>query len=252
MTARRRRERTPRLTENGRSRRLRAVCGRYTNALEFSQLKLRFEAADATFRPWTPAYNIAPSHGPGYEQPIVVAGPTEREVRLARFWLIPAWWEKPLNQLPAAFNARSEDAADKPFFRDALRASRCLVPATGWREFTGPRGKKQPQHFHFGHESFAFAGISATWCPVGGGPVDSFAILTGQPSPSAAAVHDRMPLVIAREHYDAWLDVRSEPAWLIEQIQAEALGRPVDIYPSDPVGNSVHVEGPEVLLPIPG
>ena len=86
-------------------------------------------------------FNIAPSHGPGFEQLIVVQKEDRRVLRLARWWMIPGFWTKPLRELPTSFNARAEDVADKPFFRAAFASHRCLVPATGWREFK-PEGKK--------------------------------------------------------------------------------------------------------------
>src|SRR5690606_33839192 len=124
------------------------MCGRYTNEMEFSQLRLAFDATDLSFRPWVPTYNIAPSSGPGHEQPFIVRGAGGRELRLGRFWLIPSWWKQPLRELPTAFNARAEELAQKPLWREPFRSRRCLVPATGWREFALEKGKKQPYHFH--------------------------------------------------------------------------------------------------------
>jgi putative SOS response-associated peptidase YedK len=140
------------------------MCGRYTDEACFSDIRLTFDVADRPSPfPWVPRFNIAPSHGAGYEQPFIVREGEERVAHLGRWWLIPSWWKKELKQLPTAFNARSEEISAKPHFRDAFRSARCLVPATGWREYV-PAGKaKQPYHFHLGHALFAFAGLCSRW-----------------------------------------------------------------------------------------
>lgn len=225
------------------------MCGRYSDTAELTDIRLTFEVKQVElFRDWKPTYNITPSYGPGFEQLIVVATREgERALRLGRFWMIPPSFAKPLNELPTSFNARSEELARKPLWRAAFRASRCLVPATGWREFTGPTGHKQPHHIHLGHSLFAFAGLCSRWTSPDGEVVDSFAIVTTAASPAVEAVHDRMPLVLPTESYGAWLDASADP----EPVLARAieLGRSLalEMYPSDPIANSGRYEGPRAI-----
>lgn len=226
------------------------MCARYSNAAEFSELRLAFDVRSILLlRDWTPRYNIAPSHGAGFEVPIVVLDGGARTLRSARWWLIPSWWKKPLRELPASFNARGEELSAKPFFKGAFRSRRCIVPATGWREFVGPPKAKQPHHFHFGHQVFGFAGLAETWISPEGEAIDSCTLVTTAPTTVAARIHDRMPLVVAPELYAAWLDPREKP----ESVLAAAVGRaaelPIEIYASDPIGNSTRFEGVEVLAP---
>jgi putative SOS response-associated peptidase YedK len=226
------------------------MCGRYSDGAELNEIRLAFSVDQLElFREWKPTYNITPSYGPGVEQ-LVVVRTTEnrRALRLARFWLIPPSWPKALKELPTSFNARSEEVAQKPFWRAAFAAHRCLVPATGWREFQGQPGKKQPFHFHFGHRLFAFAGLHSTWISPEGEAVDSFAIVTTEPSAAAAKIHDRMPLVLGPEHHAEWLGP-GDGAAVLARARAESLSSPVEIYPSNPIGNSGRFEGPEVLEP---
>lgn len=232
------------------------MCGRYTNRAEFSDIRLHFRVEQLElFRDWRPAYNIAPSFGPGFEQLIVLgrrdgAAPSLRRVlRLARWWLIPPQWRKPLHQLPTTFNARAEDVATKRWFREPFRSTRCLVPATGWREFHGKPGAKQPYHFHLNGELFAFAGLWSRW--EAGGGVDTFTVLTTEPHPVAAAVHDRMPLVLTPDLYDAWLDPdERDPEGVLRRAVESVRALPLEVYASDPVGNRTGVEGPEVIAPL--
>jgi SOS response associated peptidase (SRAP) len=67
-----------------------------------------------------------------------------RELVPMRWGLIPAWWVKSLKEIPATFNARAESVADKPMFRDAFKAKRCIIPASGFYEWTGDKGDRQP------------------------------------------------------------------------------------------------------------
>src|SRR5688572_6085139 len=159
------------------------MCGRYTNDAEFSEIRLVFNAEPfELLGAWKPTYNINPTYGPGFEHLIVVPGGGGRQIRAARWWTIPRCWKPPLKSLPTSFNARLEDIATKPFWRESLKSRRCIVPSTGWREFTGERGKKQPHHFQLPDGLFGFAGLWSTWTSPDGEVVDSFAIVTGKPN----------------------------------------------------------------------
>ncbi len=222
------------------------MCGRYTNEAALSDVRLTFEVEQVElFRDWKPTYNITPSYGPGFEQLIVVrTRDGVRTLRLGRFWMIPPHFNKPLAELPTSFNARAEELAKKPMWRGAFRSSRCLVPATGWREFTGPAGAKQPYHFHFGHSLFAFAGLFSQWQSPDGELVNSFAIVTTEPNAVAAPIHDRMPLVMPKHRYADWLDPGVDPASVLAEAELKSRTLVVEVYPSDPIANGGRYEGP--------
>jgi putative SOS response-associated peptidase YedK len=66
-----------------------------------------------------------------------------------RWGLVPWWWSKPLKELRAAtFNARAETVESKPFFRDAFKRSRCLIPASWARPY--PRRTSRSSRNGFG------------------------------------------------------------------------------------------------------
>jgi putative SOS response-associated peptidase YedK len=228
------------------------MCGRYSNAMEFSQIRLTFRAEDQTFRVFEPRLNIAPSLRAGSEQIIIVAGEGgERWAWLARFSFVPEHFRRPLETLPSTFNARAETIFQKPLFREASQRGRCLVPATGWREFR----EKQPYHFVpttpsylAGSSAFAFAGIRAKGHDKDGSTFQSFAILTTAPTAQAAEVHERMPLLLPTHLYDDWL---SSPDG--EHVLAEALSEAkvlsLSYFPSDPIANSSRYEGSLAITP---
>jgi putative SOS response-associated peptidase YedK len=122
-----------------------------------------------------------------------------------------------------------------------------LVPATGWREFRSEGKKKQPYQFRLERHVFAFAGLWSRWTSPDGEIVESFAIVTTEPNPTAAPYHDRMPLVLPPELYQGWLDPRSDPRRVLHEALASSAALPLDVYPTNPVGNNVRFEGPEVV-----
>jgi putative SOS response-associated peptidase YedK len=124
---------------------------------------------------------------------------------LMRWGLIPSWAADPAIGA-RTINARSETAASKPSFREPLRKQRCLVPADGFYEWQRAAKVKQPFCFEVWDGGlFAFAGLWDRWQGPDGRGVETFTILTTTPNELLAAVHDRMPVILAPEHYDRWL-----------------------------------------------
>jgi putative SOS response-associated peptidase YedK len=225
------------------------MCGRYTNHAAFSEIKLAFRVDRVKGgREYRPSYNISPTHGAGYEQAIVVRDAEgHRELRLARWWFIPSFWKKPLKELPTAFNARAEDLASKAFWKQAFRQQRCLVPATGWREFRAlDKRHKQPYHFHQHGHCFAFAGLWSTWHSPAGDVVDSFAIVTTEASGLAKPIHSRMPVVLPDAMHEQWLDPHADASAVLAEAMATSPPG-FEVYPSNPVANKSGFEGVEAI-----
>lgn len=220
------------------------MCGRYALAGDWSEFAEEFSLDEVPGMP--ERYNIAPSSSAGFEVPIVTRG----GLRQARFWFIPSWWTEPLKKLPTSFNARSETVWQKPLFRGA---SRCLVPLSGWREFPGPAGKKRAVQFHRpsreGHQPFfAFGGVCTQWQePKTEKKVVSFGILTTEPNEQVAVVHHRMPLLINRKDYRAWLSADSDWDELLEAANKESQEGPLTSYEASIFGNSTQNQGPECI-----
>jgi putative SOS response-associated peptidase YedK len=162
--------------------------------------------------------------------------------------MIPSTWSRPLADLPTAFNARAEELSAKPFWAQSFESRRCLVPTTGYREFQGPRGKRRPFQFHQQPPLFAFGGVWDRWKAPDGAVVTSFAIVTVAANDVVLPVHDRMPLRVSPQAYEAWLS----PALSGEQALGVALGAavsPLLSYEANPVGNDSRREGPECIEP---
>lgn len=167
---------------------------------------------------YPPRTNIAPT------QPVHVARLNERGQRrldLVRWGLIPAWAKDP-RELALLFVARSETTLEKPTYRAGMRYRRCLVPADGYYEWTGPKGTRQPhlvQPLQPG--PIVFAGIWDHWLGADGSEMESMAILTVAAGPDVADLSERMPAILHPGQFERWLDCRGCPA-----VQAAAFLRP--------------------------
>jgi putative SOS response-associated peptidase YedK len=192
-------------------------------------------------------YNIAPS------QPVAIVRDTHnggRELALVRWGLIPSWVKDP-REFRMMINARSETAAEKPSFRAAMRHRRCLVPTDGFYEWTGVAGAKRPHLVRPRTGGpMGMAGIHEHWQGADGSEMESMAILTTAANQAMSAIHDRMPVIIAPEHFDAWLDCSSGST---EGVMDLLHSPPEDFLQIVEVSrklNNPRNEGPEVQEPV--
>ena len=179
------------------------MCGRYKLSRRKQAVEEYFDAVSSE-EDWTPRYNIAPTQ----PVPVIRQHPKEptRELSLMRWGLIPSW-AKDSSAAARLINARSETASTKPAFGDALKSRRCLIPADGFYEWMRTGKAKQPYCFEINEgELFAFAGLWDRWKDPSGSWVKTCSILTTTPNAVAAAVHDRMPVILDPDAYDLWLD----------------------------------------------
>jgi len=226
------------------------MCGRYTNTAGPEELNERFRVPIASAQ-GTGRFNIAPTE----EVLAIVAPKGEQRARLLRWGLVPPW-SQDLKGAAKMINARMETVTSRPAYRALIPKSsrRALQLADGYFEWLKPEKRSEPrQPFYFqvdGGVPFAFA---ALWTPakVAGEWLNSIALLTcdSSPNPVAAAIHDRMPVILAdRDAQLAWLDpdVGAEEALAVcGPLPAERLSA----RPANPAVNKVRegVEGPELL-----
>lgn len=227
------------------------MCGRFT-LRQPELLEARFQATLAIDGDLPPRYNVAPTQ----PVPIVVAADDGRRIQLARWGLIPSWAQDPSigNRL---INARAETLAEKPSFRSALRARRCLVPADGFFEWQQAGRGKTPYFIHRPDDGlFAFAGLYEHWRDPAGRQVTSCTIITTTPNAvmqgggaGHTPIHDRMPAILLPEHEADWLAPApgvDEPWRALVQPYPDDL---LALYPISPLVNSPAHDQPAVLAP---
>jgi putative SOS response-associated peptidase YedK len=186
------------------------MCGRYTLTSQEGLVE-DFEAAldpDAPKNEWFKArFNVAPTQ----DAPIVRLREGVRVIEMMRWGLVPFWGGKQGAKPPLMINARLESIESKRVFRDALERRRCLVPADGFFEWKKDGKHKTPMWIHpEDHARFAFAGLWAK-AKTDAGELHSYTIITGPPNDLVAPIHDRMPVVLDRRAWAAWLDPTTAP-----------------------------------------
>jgi putative SOS response-associated peptidase YedK len=203
--------------------------------------------------PWfAPSYNVAPQS----VQPVVRLGRDSGrpEMAMLRWGLVP-FWAKDEKMAYSTINARAEEAASKPAFREALKRRRCLVPADAFYEWQRHDTKsKRPFAFALASgEPYAFAGLWESWRPrepTGAEPLESFTILTTGPNELMEPVHNRMPVILEPKDYSRWLeagDPARPPVDLLRPFPAERMKAwPV----GSRVGNVRHDDA-QLLEPVP-
>ncbi|WP_430292958.1 SOS response-associated peptidase [Pseudomonas sp. B1-22] len=229
------------------------MCGRYVTPEEAAMERYWHIGARNSGQWIRRIYNVAPSQ----QVPMVLLNEEgEQEVVPARWGLIPFWW-KQAKPPQKSFNARSEEAATKPMWRDAIRHRRCLMPAAGWYEWNekepvknkAGRTVNQPYYHHAADDGvLAIAGLWSTWDGPTGQDVLSCALLTHDAAGPAAAIHHRMPVILSPEQCATWLS----PETSLDQVyNAIALARQdFEAYRvSTDVGNTRN-QGAELIDPL--
>ncbi|MFT3862534.1 SOS response-associated peptidase [Micropruina sp.] len=237
------------------------MCGRYAASADAELLEEVF-LVDEVDGPLPPArYNIAPT------DPVVAVierarkDEPERVVRklvALRWGLVPSW-SRDATGAARMINARVETVAEKPAFRRALATRRCLLPADGYYEWytsavaaAGPAGRRPPKQPFYIHRTdgglLAMAGLYEFWKSPQGQWLTSCTIITTAAADAVGHIHDRMPMTVRPDRWNAWLDPTLTQGAL-ELL--EAPGADLEAYAVSRLVSRVGNDGPELVEPLP-
>lgn len=222
------------------------MCGRFTlaaDSLEFIEAVQRLNVRLFGGGDFKPRFNVAPTQ----LHPIIVADGEEFAAQPARWGLVNSW-AKDAKRAARQINARSESVAESRAYARPFKRQRCLVPADGWYEWTGPKSQRQPHWIHRADgEPFTFAGLYDIWQPEPDRPAVTFTILTRAATQALANIHSRMPVVLPPDRQEAWLDPGNlEPEAVLPLLDVP----PDDSFVSVPVSarvNAVRNDDPSLL-----
>ncbi len=232
-----------------------AMCGRYVVAYDPDTLVSGFSLT--RIQPFPKRWNVAP------QALVPVVHETkdgERVGELMRWGLVPNWAKEP--SIAAKLNnARVEGMAEKPSFRQAARRRRCLLPASGyyeWQPIAQPGGKpiKQPWYINpTDGPFFAMAGLFEAWRQPGADESTPWlltcCVITTDASPKLAHIHDRMPVMIAPEHWAAWLSRANQDSATLPALMRGLGDASVRAWPVSRAVSRSSNEGEALIEPLP-
>lgn len=225
------------------------MCGRFTVKLSPDDIGNLYDAAQPTLPlDQPPRYNGAPTQD--FAACRLDAAGRRVIVRL-RWGLVPPW-AKDAGIGSRMINARAETLHDKPAYRAAFRARRCLVPASGWFEWQGARGAKQPWYITPADGSpLSFAALWERW-DKSGDLLGTFTIITTEACDSLAGIHHRQPAIVQPGRFGDWLDPASPSDHLLDLVRMPLTGpfekRPVSTRVNSSANNDASILDP-IRLP---
>lgn len=219
------------------------MCGRFALTLPVDAMAQLFAAQPANDLPDIPDHNICPTNRIAT---IHLAAGARRLVAM-RWGFLPSWY-KTATSGPTLINARAETLADKPVFADAARHRRCLIPATGYYEWTdGQDGTRLPWFISPSQaECIAMAGIWQVWGPPEA-PQATCAIVTRSAGEGLVHLHHRQPVMIARQNWALWLGQEGHGA---ARLLSETPEVPLRTWRVSSLVNSVRASGAELSVPL--
>lgn len=242
------------------------MCGRYASSRTPEDLVEEFDVLESRVpQPLAADYNVAPTkevyavveRPPSSESP----EPPQRQLRVLTWGLVPSWAKDPSigNRM---INARMETVAEKPAYKRAFAKRRCLLPADGYFEWYPTEeqtaaGKPRKQPFFIrpqDHGVLAMAGLYEIWRDPTRSDDDpdrfrwTCTVITTQAEDAVGHIHDRMPLMVERDRWAAWLDPRVGGD--VDLLVPAAPGR-LEAYPVSTLVSNVRNNGPELLDPLP-
>lgn len=234
------------------------MCARYSAAKDLADFAkfFNFVCRIAFF---APRFNIAPRQ----MAPVIVLENNQPVIKLMRWGLIPAW-AKDETIGDKLINARAETVAEKPSFKRPFEFQRCLVIADGFYEWQLSGQSRVPFRFTMKDKSyFCMAGLWERWIkPLRVGEfefndldeapasrtIETFSIITTEANPMVGAVHERMPVILPKEHWQWWIDDRRNGEavkFMLRPFDA----RGMDCYRVSPQVNNARNDSPECLQP---
>jgi len=219
------------------------MCGRYnlfTSAAELNRLFGVMFADDLQ-----PRYNIAPTQ----TVPVVRRLDNQRRLTAMRWGLVPSWAQD-IKIGYRMINARAETITEKNSFKTAFRRRRCLLPASGFYEWKKLDAKsKQPYHITLANgEPFAFAGLWESWRGPPDNPLSepllTCTIITTAANELLGELHDRMPVILPREHYELWLDPSFEALGPLQELLVPYAADDMQAVPVKPLVGNVKNDTP--------
>ncbi len=223
------------------------MCGRFVQAEDARHYAEYFRVDVVKAEDLAPSFNVAPT-----DQVYAVAEYGDERMLGTFNWGLLPWWSKDRKQAARNINARVETVAQRPAFRDSFQNRRCLIPADGFYEWQ-PRPKGKLPHYIYAanRKPLAFAGLWTTWKdPTTEERLRTCTILTGEPDHLVKPIHDRMPVALAPDSWDRWLDRHNEDPDELLGLLRDAVRPRLAEHAVSTLVNKVANNLPELIVPL--
>ena len=216
------------------------MCGRMAMTMPHDAMAQLFGAAPANDLPDVPNYNVCPT----VQVAAVMSDGDARQYKSVRWGFIPHWYDKP-NGGPLLINARAETLHEKPAFKAACRARRCIIPTAGFYEWERPEdGSKLPWYVKRADGApMAMAAIWQDWGALGA----TAAIVTTAANDAMGRIHHRIPVILEADAWADWLGETDAKAAPLMQATGEDT---LSFHRVDQAVNSNRATGAQLIKPI--
>ena len=228
------------------------MCGRFSSTSQLQFLLEQFRAEPLGVEGHQPSWNVAPASD------ILVVTASEdgaRQLRELRWGLVPRWAKDP-SGANRMINLRAETVREKKGWKSTLARKRCIIPIDGFYEWQDQGKGQRKQPFYITSREFgplALAGLWATWRdPESGEELFTCTILTTSANDLMESVHHRMPVILAPEDWDAWLDPNNTDTDELAKLLVPAPEEMLTLWPVDPAVGNVRNNRPELQEPLEG
>ena len=219
------------------------MCGRFAITLPTDAISQLFKAQPVNNLPDVPNFNVCPTNSIH----VVTSNEFGRKVESLRWGFVPSWYLE-INAGPILINARSETLAQKPAFARACKERRCLIPSSGFYEWSkDSKGNKTPWFVNRNDDTpLVFGGVWQEWSDESG-TNKTCAIVTTASNSKLSRIHHRLPLVLERSDWGLWLGEEGHGASVLmkptddETLRAYRVSKNI---------NSNRSSGPDLISPL--
>jgi len=220
------------------------MCGRFTLTWNDSNaLAAELGVAQECLADYKPRYNIAPM-----QRHFIVAAEYENHKLIPARWGLVNHWARDASWAPKRINAKAETVEQLAGFREAFKKRRCVVPADGFYEWRGPKGKREPLWIHrMDGRLLLFAGLYEAWQKDPEQWETTFTIITCPSNAVMAPIHNRMPVILSVKDAEDWMNPRDEQPLDLKRLLVPAPDDLLVTQKASPLVNYVRNDGPELV-----
>src|SRR6516165_3999002 len=218
------------------------MCSRFSLAEERDFVAARLGVSAVALADYRPRYNIAPQQ----EHFIVTTEHERRKVTAAKWGLVSNPDQHGRRRY--LINAKAETVESRPTFAESFAQRRCMIPASGFYEWTGPSSARQPFWIHRRDgDLLFFAGLYQDGEKNDLSTQSAFTILTCAANSTLATIHDRMPVILSDRDADDWINPNAKRPSSLKRLLKPTREDVLSVHSASPLVNNVRNEGPQLL-----